>query len=75
MTMHRGVTITMSHIITLYWIPSLRKITKTIIKNCFICKRYRAMPYPSPKPGPCPKDRTGQCYPFQFVGVDYAGLI
>ena len=33
------------------------------------------MSYPNPKPGPCPKDRTGQCYPFQFVGVDYASLI
>ena len=39
--MHRGVT--MLHIRTTYWIPSLRKLTKPIIKICFKCKRYRAM--------------------------------
>ena len=32
------------------------------------------MSKPSRKPGPYPKDRTKQCYPFEVVGVAHAGL-
>ena len=71
--MHGGVTITISHKRTMYWISFIRKI-KPITKNYFKCKRCRAMSYPGPKPGPYPKDRTEQCYPFQVVGVNYAGM-
>ena len=74
-TMHRGVTITMSNIRTYYWIPSLRKITKSIIKKCHHCVRYRVMPFPRPKPRALLKQRTQQCYPFQVIGVDFAGPI
>ena len=72
--MHRGVTMTMSDLREHCWIPSLRKITKSIIKKCHHCKRYRAMPYPSPKPGPLPKERTQECHPFEVI-EDYAGPI
>ena len=74
-TMHRGVTITMSSIRTYYWIPSLRKITKFIIKECHNCARYRAMSFQTQKPGPLSKQRTQKCNPFQVIGVDYAGPI
>ena len=37
--------------------------------------RYRAMPFPSSKSGPLPKQRTQECHPFQVIGVDYAGPI
>ena len=60
---------------TYYWIPSIRKITKSIIKKCHRCVRYRAMPFPRPKPGPSHKQRTQECHPFQVIGVDYAGPI
>ena len=73
--MHGGVTITMSNIRTHYWIPSLRKVVKSIIKKCHHCVRYRAMPFPSPKPGPLSKQRAQECHPFQVIGVDYAGPI
>ena len=33
------------------------------------------MPYPSPKPGPLPKERTQECHPFEVIGEDYAGPI
>ena len=56
-TMHGGVTITMTIIRRYYWILSLTKITKSVLKNCHHCVRYRAMPFPSPKPGPLPKQR------------------
>ena len=32
----------------------------------------RAMPYPSPKPGPLPKERTQECHPFEVIGENYA---
>ena len=44
-------------------------------RNCFKCKRCRDIPNPSSKPGPLPKDRTEQCYPFKVIRVDYAGPI
>ena len=33
------------------------------------------MLFPSLKPGPLPKKRTQECYPFQVIGVDYTGPI
>ena len=65
--MRRGVT--MLHIRTTYWIPSLRKLTKPIIKICFKCKRYRAMA--GANRGPLLKCRTKKHYQFQVVGKDY----
>ena len=72
-TMYGEVTITMSNIRTYYWIPSLRKIAKSIIKKCHHCVRYRAMLFPNPKLRPLPKHRTQECRPFQVIGVEYAG--
>ena len=60
-TMHGGVTITMSNIKTHYWIPSLREISKSIIKKCHCCVRYRAMPFSRPKPGPLSRQRAQEC--------------
>ena len=74
-SMHEGVTITISNTRTYYWIPSLRKRTKSIIKKRHHCVRYRAMPFPSTKPGLLPKQTTEECHPFQAIGVDYAGPI
>ena len=73
--MHGKVTITMSNIRTCYWIPSIRKITISINKKCHHCVRYKAMPFPSLKPGQLPKQRTQECHPFRVIGVDYAGPI
>ena len=59
---------------TTFWIHSLRQLTKSIIRNCYGCKRHYAVPYPQPKPGPLPKDRSAAAIPFQVIGTDYAGL-
>ena len=63
----------MSNIRTYYWISSLRKVTKSIIKKCHHCVRNKAIPFASPKPGPLPKQRTPECHPFQVIEVDCAG--
>ena len=72
-SMHGGVTV--SNIRTYYWITSPRKITKSIIKKCHHCVRYRAMPFPSPRSGPLPKQRNQECHPFEVIGEGYAGPI
>ena len=48
----------MSAVRPLFWIPVLRKLTKSVIRNCYGCKRFRAMHYPNPKPGLIPRDKT-----------------
>ena len=65
----------MSHVRSLFWIPHLRRLSKSVIRNCYGCKKFRSLPYHSPKPGPLPKDRTEKCFPFEVIGTDYAGPI
>ena len=65
----------MTAVIFLFWIPVLRKLTKSIIRNCYGCKSFRATHYPNPKPELLPRDRTEQVLPFEIVGTDYAGSL
>ena len=74
-TLHGEVLMAMINIRSTFWIPSLRQLTKYIIRNCYGCKRHYAVPYPQPKPGPLPKDRSEAAMPFQIIGTDYAGPI
>ena len=60
---------------SLFWIPHLKSLSKSLIRNCYGCKKFRSLPYHSPKPGPLPKDRTEKCFPFEVIGTDYAGPI
>ena len=66
---------TLTKVQSTFWIPSLRQLTKSIICNCYGCKRHYAVPYPQPKTGPLPKDRSEAAMPFQVIGADYAGPI
>ena len=63
----------MSHVRSLFWIPHLRRLSKSLIRNCYGCKIFRSLPYHSPKPGPLSKDRTEKCFWFEVIGTDYAG--
>ena len=72
---HGGVAITMSHVRKLFWIPHLRRLSKSVIRNCYGCKKFRSLPYHSPKPGPLPKYRTEKCFPFEVISTDYAGPV
>ena len=73
MTLHGGVASTMAAVRYLFWIPVLRKLTKSIIQNCYGYKRFRAMNcHPNSKIGHLPRVRTEQNVPFEIVGTDYA---
>ena len=63
----------MSHVRSLFWTPHLRRLSKSVIRSCYECKKSRSLPYHSPKPGPLSKDRTEKCFPFEFIDTDYAG--
>ena len=53
--LHRGEASTMAEFRSLFWIPVWRKLTKSVIQNCYGCKRFRAKHYPNPKPGVLPR--------------------
>ena len=67
--------LTMANVRSISCIPSLRQITKSTIRNCYGCKQHYAVPYPQPKPGPLPKDRSEAAMPFEVIGTDYTGPI
>ena len=73
-SLHGGVVMAMSHVKSLFWIPHLRRLSKSVVRNCYGCKKF-SLPYHSPKTGPLPKDRTEKCFPFEDIGTDYAGPV
>ena len=73
--MQGGVAITMSRVRSSFWIPHLRRLSKSVIRKCYGYKKFRSLPYHSSKPGPLPTDRTEKCFPFEGMGTDYASPI
>ena len=57
-SLHGGVVITISHVRSFFWIRQLRRLSKSVITNCYGCKKIKSRLYHSPKPGPLPEDRT-----------------
>ena len=58
-----------------YWIPTLRKLVKSVRSTCWGCKRFRALPVRAPPPGLLPKERTDISGAFEVIGTDFAGPI
>ena len=56
---------------SLFWIPTLRKLTKFVSQIFHSCKRFRAMHYPNRKLGLLPRYRTEQVLPFEFKSSNY----
>ena len=56
-TLHGGVTMTVTKVRSQYWIPTLRNLVKSIIRNCRAGEKYQATFSPDPKPRPFTKDR------------------
>ena len=64
-----------SDVITEYWIPQLRWLTKKVMRGCFGCKKFQAKAFRSPPLENLSIDRTTGSAPFQVLGVDYADPI
>ena len=38
-SLHGGVAMTISHVRSLFWISPLRRLSKSVIRNCYGCKK------------------------------------
>ena len=70
-----GVSLTMAVIREKYWIPTLRKLVKSVRSACWGYKRFCALPVRAPHPGLLPKERTDISGAFEVIGTDFAGPI
>ena len=67
------------HILSLsrekFWITKGKKLAKSVIQNCLICKRQNVKPNP-PMMSNLPKERFSfNEQPFTHTGIDYFGPI
>ncbi|XP_068712807.1 uncharacterized protein [Montipora foliosa] len=74
-TLHGGMSLTMAAVCEEYWIPTLRKLVKSVRSTCWGCKQFRALPVRAPPPGLLPKERTVISGAFEVIGTDFAGPI
>lgn len=69
---HAGVDTIINEVRKEYWVISLRRVAKEVVKECMNCQRVLAKPC-NQEGAPLPKDRITQRNPFKITGVDYAG--
>lgn len=74
-TLHGGISLTMAKVRERFWVPRLRRLAKNVIRNCWGCKRFHAVPLRAPPTGNLPVERTQGTTPFNVIGVDFAGPI
>ena len=70
---HSGVQDTLLEVRETFWIPKGRRLVRTIIYKCVICRRLTAKSFKPPGPPPLPALRLSQMPPFTNTGVDFAG--
>ncbi|KAK3713708.1 hypothetical protein QZH41_008035 [Actinostola sp. cb2023] len=66
---------TMAKVRERFWVPRLRRLAKRVVKHCWGCKRFHAVPLSAPPTGNLPTERTEGTTPFNVIGVDFAGPI
>lgn len=69
---HAGVSTLISTLRSCYWIVGLRKIAKSICRECIYCRRHHAQACKQTV-SPLPKLRVTSAPPFTVTGVDFAG--
>lgn len=55
-----------------YWIPGGRRVIKSIISKCVVCKRHNGKSYVVDSPA-LPRDRVREAATFEVTGLDFAG--
>ena len=75
MQLHAGVNATLTAIRQEYWIPSARRIVRTLLRKCVICQKAVGRPYQAPDPPPLIKARLQEMLPFEVTGVDFTGAL
>ena len=70
--LHGGVASAIAECRSLFWIPVLRKLTKSFIQNFGNdWKQFRATHYPNLKIGLLLRDSTEQALPLEIVSTNY----
>ena len=72
---HGGVSITVTALRQVYWIPCIRQCVKSVLRRCVLCRKLVGQPYRSPDPPPLPKIRVMEAPPFTVTGVDFTGAL
>ena len=72
---HAGVAHTLAQIREEYWIPQVRAEVRRVLFQCLLCLRLEGPSFRLPSMPPWPRERVSRSDPFQFVGLDYLGLI
>ena len=57
--LHDGVASPMAEARSLFWITVLGKVTKSVLRNCYNFKKFRATNYSNTKPGLIPEYQFG----------------
>ncbi|XP_043476289.1 uncharacterized protein LOC122507568 [Leptopilina heterotoma] len=69
---HAGVLTIMNILRERFWVTSLRKIIRSIISKCVVCKKQHAK-HLECEPAPLPLNRVRDAAVFEVVGLDFAG--
>lgn len=73
-TLHGGVGLTVAAVEG-FWVPKLRRLVKSIRRDCWGCKGSRAMATTALPPGQLPEDRATGGTAFEVVETDFSGPI
>ncbi|XP_068201638.1 uncharacterized protein [Palaemon carinicauda] len=68
---HAGVDTVISSLRSNFWIIVMRRLAKTVIKECLSCCWHDSKPCSQPV-APLPKERVRSSPPFDVTGLDYA---
>jgi len=70
---HQNLEPTISEIRTRFWITNLRRVLRSVMASCNVCKLRRVRPIP-PFMSSLPEDRLEpNGWPFKYTGLDYFG--
>lgn len=69
---HAGVQILVANIREKFWITSIKRLVRGVIRKCVICRRYQAKPV-EPPCAPLPQARVKCAAAFEITGIDMAG--
>ena len=69
---HAGPQLLLSVVREQFWIINARKVARSVVNNCIVCKRFRFKAI-VPIMGNLPKERLTPGTPFEITGVDLAG--
>ena len=70
-----GINSTLNFLRNKYWLTRGKQSIKFLLKNCVTCKYINGKTVIPPETTSLPKSRVDFSYPYQNIGLDYAGPI